>query len=183
MTARSNRSNQRPDTLMQDRYTDRSRKFSCDARPDHTSGHFEPPRFETVAAELAWTADAGGAMRPPTVRTRPSRRGAPRKTAATAGGGGTWANSSHHAPFPGPAASLAFQRKLDPAAAPVTTALGVLGMPGLTAYAGLLEIGRPKAGETSRQRQAPDRQDQGMPRGRHRGRTGQVPLRRGGVGR
>ena len=39
-------------------------------------------------------------------------------------------------------------RKLDPAAAPITTALGVLGMPGMTAYAGLLEIGRPKAGET-----------------------------------
>lgn len=39
-------------------------------------------------------------------------------------------------------------RKLDPAAAPVTTALGVLGMPGFTAYAGLLEIGRPKEGET-----------------------------------
>jgi NADPH-dependent curcumin reductase len=39
-------------------------------------------------------------------------------------------------------------RKLDPAAAPVTTALGVLGMPGMTAYAGLLEIGQPKPGET-----------------------------------
>jgi NADPH-dependent curcumin reductase CurA len=39
-------------------------------------------------------------------------------------------------------------RKLDPAAAPVSTALGVLGMPGMTAYAGLLEIGRPTAGET-----------------------------------
>ncbi|TIU47965.1 MAG: NADP-dependent oxidoreductase [Mesorhizobium sp.] len=39
-------------------------------------------------------------------------------------------------------------RKLDPAAAPVTTALGVLGMPGFTAYAGLLTIGRPRAGET-----------------------------------
>ena len=39
-------------------------------------------------------------------------------------------------------------RKLDPAAAPVTTALGVLGMPGFTAYAGLLTIGRPKPGET-----------------------------------
>lgn len=38
--------------------------------------------------------------------------------------------------------------KLDPKAAPVTTALGVLGMPGFTAYAGLLEHGRPKAGET-----------------------------------
>ena len=39
-------------------------------------------------------------------------------------------------------------RRLDPAAAPISTALGVLGMPGFTAYAGLLELGRPKAGET-----------------------------------
>ena len=39
-------------------------------------------------------------------------------------------------------------RKLDPAAAPVSTALGVLGMPGMTAYVGLLEIGQPKPGET-----------------------------------
>jgi len=38
--------------------------------------------------------------------------------------------------------------KLDPRQAPVTTALGVLGMPGFTAYVGLLEHGRPKAGET-----------------------------------
>jgi NADPH-dependent curcumin reductase CurA len=39
-------------------------------------------------------------------------------------------------------------RKLDPKEAPVTTALGVLGMPGFTAYAGLLTIGKPKPGET-----------------------------------
>jgi NADPH-dependent curcumin reductase len=39
-------------------------------------------------------------------------------------------------------------RKLDPSAAPISTALGVLGMPGFTAYAGLLEIGRPQPGET-----------------------------------
>jgi NADPH-dependent curcumin reductase len=39
-------------------------------------------------------------------------------------------------------------RKLDPSLAPVSTALGVLGMPGLTAYTGLLTIGQPKAGET-----------------------------------
>lgn len=39
-------------------------------------------------------------------------------------------------------------RRLDPDAAPVSTALGVLGMPGFTAYAGLLEIGRPQPGET-----------------------------------
>ncbi len=38
--------------------------------------------------------------------------------------------------------------KLDPAEAPLSTALGVLGMPGLTAYVGLSEIGRPQPGET-----------------------------------
>jgi NADPH-dependent curcumin reductase len=39
-------------------------------------------------------------------------------------------------------------RKLDPALGPVTTALGVLGMPGQTAYVGLLDIGQPQPGET-----------------------------------
>ena len=39
-------------------------------------------------------------------------------------------------------------RAVDPKIAPVTTALGLLGMPGLTAYFGLLDIGRPKKGET-----------------------------------
>jgi NADPH-dependent curcumin reductase CurA len=39
-------------------------------------------------------------------------------------------------------------RKIDPALAPVSTALGVLGIPGLTAYVGLLDIGQPKPGET-----------------------------------
>lgn len=38
--------------------------------------------------------------------------------------------------------------KLDPDSAPPSYALGVLGMPGFTAYMGLLDIGRPKAGET-----------------------------------
>ena len=38
--------------------------------------------------------------------------------------------------------------KLDPAAGPLSYYLGVLGMPGMTAYFGLLDIGRPKAGET-----------------------------------
>ncbi|HEY3911225.1 MAG TPA: NADP-dependent oxidoreductase [Stellaceae bacterium] len=38
--------------------------------------------------------------------------------------------------------------KLDPQEAPLSTALGVLGMPGLTAYVGLSEIGRPQPGET-----------------------------------
>ena len=39
-------------------------------------------------------------------------------------------------------------RKIDPNLAPVTTALHVAGMPGLTAYFGLIDIGKPKAGET-----------------------------------
>jgi NADPH-dependent curcumin reductase len=48
-----------------------------------------------------------------------------------------------HAAWSGPAL-----RKLDPKSAPITTGLGVLGMPGFTAYAGLYLIGKPKAGET-----------------------------------
>jgi NADPH-dependent curcumin reductase CurA len=39
-------------------------------------------------------------------------------------------------------------RKVDTGPAPISTALGVLGMPGMTAYTGLLNIGQPKAGET-----------------------------------
>lgn len=38
--------------------------------------------------------------------------------------------------------------KIDPGLAPIQAYLGVLGMPGLTAYVGLLDIGQPKAGET-----------------------------------
>jgi len=38
--------------------------------------------------------------------------------------------------------------KIDPKLAPISTAVGVLGMPGMTAYVGLLEIGKPQAGET-----------------------------------
>jgi NADPH-dependent curcumin reductase CurA len=39
-------------------------------------------------------------------------------------------------------------RKIDPKVAPISTALGVLGMPGLTGYFGLLDIAKPKPGET-----------------------------------
>ena len=38
--------------------------------------------------------------------------------------------------------------KIDPRLAPISTAVGVLGMPGMTAYMGLLEIGKPQPGET-----------------------------------
>jgi hypothetical protein len=45
-------------------------------------------------------------------------------------------------------ASAKTLRKLDPAAAPLPTALNTLGMPGLTAYFGLLDICKPQPGET-----------------------------------
>ncbi|MEX2366797.1 MAG: NADP-dependent oxidoreductase, partial [Pseudohongiellaceae bacterium] len=38
--------------------------------------------------------------------------------------------------------------KLDPDQAPISTGVGVLGMPGFTAYVGLREFGKPQAGET-----------------------------------
>ena len=43
--------------------------------------------------------------------------------------------------------TAAFTR-IDPALAPLETWLNTLGMPGMTAYFGLLEVGQPKAGET-----------------------------------
>jgi NADPH-dependent curcumin reductase len=45
----------------------------------------------------------------------------------------------------GPARHL---RKLDPSQAPISYALSVLGMPGQTAYVALLDVGRPREGET-----------------------------------
>lgn len=39
-------------------------------------------------------------------------------------------------------------RKIDPGSVPISTALGVLGMPGLTAYFGLLDVCDPQPGET-----------------------------------
>ena len=48
-----------------------------------------------------------------------------------------------HAAWQGPA-----PRKLDPKLAPITAGLGVLGMPGFTAYSGLYVLGKPKTDET-----------------------------------
>ena len=44
--------------------------------------------------------------------------------------------------------SAALLQKVDPKLAPLTTYLNTLGMPGMTAYFGLLESGQPKAGDT-----------------------------------
>jgi NADPH-dependent curcumin reductase CurA len=38
--------------------------------------------------------------------------------------------------------------QIDPTLAPIQSYLGTVGMPGMTAYVGLLDIGQPKAGET-----------------------------------
>jgi NADPH-dependent curcumin reductase CurA len=45
-------------------------------------------------------------------------------------------------------AKAAAAMKIDPALAPLPAWLNVLGMPGMTAYFGLTDIGQPKAGET-----------------------------------
>jgi len=39
-------------------------------------------------------------------------------------------------------------RRIDPSVGPLSTFLGILGMPGLTAYAGMLRLGEPKTGDT-----------------------------------
>jgi len=77
-------------------------------------------------------------------------------------------------------------RKLDPGVAPISTALGVLGMPGMTAYTGLLEIGQPRRAKPSSSRLPPARSDRWLgrsPGSRARAPSGsragrQVPLRK-----
>jgi NADPH-dependent curcumin reductase CurA len=64
-------------------------------------------------------------------------------------------------------------QKIDRSIGPISYALGVLGMPGLTAYTGLLNIGKPHPGETivvaSASGAVAARQDQMLPgRGRRR---------------
>jgi NADPH-dependent curcumin reductase CurA len=61
-------------------------------------------------------------------------------------GYGGW--QTHHVARAGAAPGPFGPLKLDPAVAPVSTALGVLGMPGMTAYVGLLDLGQPQAGQT-----------------------------------
>ncbi len=45
-------------------------------------------------------------------------------------------------------APTAIQRKMEAGVVPISTALGVLGLTGLTAYFGLLDVGQPRPGET-----------------------------------
>ena len=69
--------------------------------------------------------------------------------------------------------------KIDLSAGTIGQWLNVLGMPGMTGYFGLMDVGQPKAGETRRRLRRGGRgrangrpacQDQGLPRRRHRGR-------------
>ena len=76
--------------------------------------------------------------------------------------------------------------KIDPKLAPISTAVGVLGMPGMTAYTGPARY-RQAAGRRNRRGGGglrrgrlggrADREDQGRARGRHRRRQGQMRLR------
>ena len=77
--------------------------------------------------------------------------------------------------------------KVDVQFAPLPLHLSVLGMPGLTAYFGLLDVGQPKAGDTvvlsrrgggRRGRCRSDRQAQGLPRDRYCRRAGEMPFYR-----
>ena len=76
-------------------------------------------------------------------------------------------------------------RKVDPQQGPIQSALGYLGLPGLTAYFALLEVGRPRAGETvvisaaaggGRSDRGPDREARRGARGRDREQRGQARL-------
>ena len=75
--------------------------------------------------------------------------------------------------------------------APAPVHLGVLGISGLTAYFGLLDVGRPAAGSDRRrlwrrrfggQHRGADRKDQGLPVDRYRRRPGEVSLAGRGAG-
>ena len=80
--------------------------------------------------------------------------------------------------------------KVERDGAPLSTYLGVLGMPGTTAYSGMTDIGQPKAGETVVISAASgavgcDRRAVGQARRRarrgHRRRAGEMPVRAGGA--
>ena len=80
--------------------------------------------------------------------------------------------------------------KIDPKLAPISTAVGVLGMPGMTAYTGPARY-RQAAGRRDRRGGGgfrrgrlggrANREDQGRARGRHRRRQGQMRLRQEGT--
>src|SRR5262249_47380077 len=77
-------SNQRPDTLMQDRTSPNSKQSSCNVRPDHTFGSFSSDRHVASASRMSaslrkrTSADEGGTVqwpRPPTLLADQKGRG------------------------------------------------------------------------------------------------------------
>ncbi len=92
------------------------------------------------AKSYAAPVELGGVMTGQTVGEVVESRDAQFAPGEIVTGFGNWQG---YAVLPGKAL-----RKVDPALAPVTTALGVLGMPGMTAYVGLLDIGQPRPGDT-----------------------------------
>ncbi|WP_137726241.1 NADP-dependent oxidoreductase [Prescottella subtropica] len=138
------------------------------SRPD---GDPTPDNFRTETTELPELSDGQVLLRTVYLSLDPYMRG--RMSAAESYAdpvevgdvmvGGTVAQvvESRHPDVPAGSHVLAYSgwqthavadggtvRLLDPNRAPLSTALGVLGMPGFTAYAGLLRIGRPQPGET-----------------------------------
>ena len=107
-------------------------------------------RYVSVSPSLRSQMEAGGAYLPPLQIGDVARaRGVgevleSRSPEFTPGDHveGLLGTQSH---FTGPAAGL---MKVDPMVAPLPRYLGALGMTGFTAYFGMLEIGRPAAGET-----------------------------------
>lgn len=94
----------------------------------------------SAARSYAKPVEVGGVMGGGTVGEVVASRDPAFKAGDTVLGFGGWQDYAVQ-----PAKGL---RKLDPSLAPLSTALGVLGMPGLTAYVGLIDLGQPKAGET-----------------------------------
>ncbi|WP_342642251.1 NADP-dependent oxidoreductase [Rhodoligotrophos ferricapiens] len=147
---------------------DKNRQFLLRKRPEGlpTPDHFElieapvpePRSGEVVTRTLYLSLDPymRGRMNAGKSYARPVELGAPMEAGVVGrvvasadpgfkigdivNGPGYWADYSVHK-----AASL---RKLDPSLAPPSTALGILGMPGHTAYVGTIDIGKPKPGET-----------------------------------
>ncbi len=146
----------------------RNRRIVLAARPD---GEPKPSDFRLVEADVPAPAEGELLLRTLWLSLDPYMRG--RMSAAKSyaepvaigevmvGGTVCEVAASRHAKFKAGDTVLAYTgwqgyalsdgaglRKLDPAEAPASTALGVLGMPGMTAYTGLLNVGKPKPGET-----------------------------------
>ncbi len=149
--------------------TDRNRRWLLRARPqgmpvesDWTLAEGPPPapREGEILARACWLS-VDPYMRGRVAAVQSYARGVEPGEVMAGGGVGVVVESRHPAFAVGDVVeSMAWgwqdfavlppaaARKVDPALGPMRHALGVLGMPGLTAYFALLEIGRPRPGDT-----------------------------------